>query len=135
MKNKTSNTVDNSEPNLLWIKRINLFLNAENKLINSLRVEKITLLVAVFSLLFSLFSFHNGNLIKPEIFYFIVSTSILATVFYPFTLFWVLSNKKNRNTISSFFYKENYEIDIKDNKAQLINKANDSIVLEVIINQ
>lgn len=133
-KTKTDN-IESLELNLIWIKRINLFLNAENKLINSLRVEKITLLVAVFSLLFSLFSFHNGNLIKPEIFYFIVSTSILATVFYPFTLFWILSNKKNRNTISSFFYKENYEIDIKDNKAQLINKANDSIVLEVIINQ
>lgn len=132
-KTKTDN-VENLELNLIWIKRINLFLNAENKLMKSLRIEKATLIIALFSFLFSLFSFYNGFFIKSEFFYFVVTTAILSTFFYPFSLFLVLSNKKHKNTISSFFYKENYEIDIKDNKAQLINKANDSIVLEVIIN-
>tara|TARA_Y100001956_G_C4095276_1_gene174889 strand:+ start:153 stop:560 length:408 start_codon:yes stop_codon:yes gene_type:complete len=135
MQKAKPDNIESLELNLIWIKRINLFLNAENKLMKSLRIEKITLLTSIFSLLFSLFSFYHGFIIKTEIFYFVVSTAILSTLFYPFSLFFVLSNKKYKNTISSFFYKENYEIDIKDNKAQLFNKANDSIVLEVIINK
>lgn len=124
---------ENLDTKLMWIKRVNSLLMAEAQLIKSIRIEKFCLITAFFSFSVLIFSIYNSNFIESDFFVFWASTAGFSFFFYPICLILVFINKKHRHYISSLFYKENYEVDIKDNKAELIDKSNNSIVLEVVI--
>lgn len=124
---------ENLDTKLMWIKRVNSLLMADSQLIKSIRIEKFCLMTTILSFSILIFSIYHLSFLEHDFFVFLASTAGLSLFFYPICLILVFINKKHRHKISSLFHKENYEVDIKDNKAELIDKSNNSIVLEVVI--
>lgn len=117
--------------NETWLRRLNLFLSIEKKLIMANRIKNINLLIITFSLFFSWFSLYNSPTLITGLFVCFAVLSLLSLIIYPFLVLFTLFIQKQRNLISSFFYKENYEIDIIDKKIYLINKSNYKTIIEL----
>ena len=117
----------------LWKKRLNLLLDAENKLIKVIRLRKITGIFAVLSTAMFLFSLYLAPSMSPVVFYVLSAVAAFGVATYPAWFLVSKSDRKRRDHISSLFYKSNHEVEIADGKMTLINRANYASVTHIHI--
>lgn len=115
--------VDDGPVRALWQRRLEMFVNADQKLLRINRLRKINsaiILAVVLTLVFSLF-------VTPTISetVFVVMMGTLALTVGMFPVFSVLTREyqNNRDAVSRLFYENNHEIDVTDEAITVFNRV------------
>ncbi|MDP2537565.1 hypothetical protein [Alteromonas stellipolaris] len=121
------------ETEQLWKKRLNLYVNAEKKLLKITRLRKVTGVVTLACMGALFFSLYMAPILTPFVFFSMVVVMALGVATYPAWFLLGRSSQKTRDSISRMFYQSNHELEIADGKVTLINRASYANVTHVNI--